>query len=504
MSLLGIDVGTTGCKAAAFSVEGQALAGAYREYPTLHPREGWAELDSRQVWSCVCETIAEVARGTAADPVTALCVSSMGEAMTPVSRDREILGNCILSSDTRGGEYITRLAEAFTPAAFYAINANIPGVNYSLPKLLWTRDHDPRLCERADRFVLWGDLVTYLLGGEAVTSQSLASRTLLLDTRAGDWSEALLEATGIPRRMLPLVRASGTLAGEVSDGMAARLGLPRGVAMVVGGHDQCCNALGAGIVRAGRAVCGIGTFECITPVYERIPAAATLLAHGLNVEHHVLPGLFVSFLYNQSGSLVRWFRDTFAAADRQHLAAGEDLYDRLAAEMPAGPSRLLVLPYFEMTGPPGFVADAAGAIVGLRTDTTRGEILKAIMESTTFYFAECLPALGALGITATEYVATGGGARSDAWLQIKADVFGVPFLRPRHADGSVLGAAMLAGLATGALDNPAAAAGAWVRIERVFEPDPARHARYRERLAAYRELFPRLHPLLRSPAPPVR
>lgn len=498
MSLLGIDVGTTGCKAAAFSLAGNCLASAYREYPSILPQQGWAELDSRLVWSRVCEVLAEVAFRTAADPVTALCISSMGEAMTPVSRDREILGNSIVSSDTRGAEYIAALKAKIDQRAFYNINPNILGPQYSLPKLLWTREHAPAVYEKADKFLLWGDLVAYMLGGDAVTSLALANRTLLLDIRTEDWSDTLLAATGIPRTKLPVPRPSGTVAGQVSDAMAAKLGLPRGVAIVVGAHDQCCNALGGGITRAGKAVCGIGTYECITPVYDHIPDTDTMLANGLNVEHHVLPGLYVSFIYNQSGALVRWFRDTFAAADRRLVPAGEDIYDRLTREMPAEPSRLLVLPYFEMTGPPGFVPDAAGAIVGLKMDTSRGEILKAIMESVSFYFAEATNALKAVGIDTSAFIATGGGAKSDAWLQIKADVFGVPFLRPRYADGSVFGAAMLAGLATGKLTSPAEAVAQWVKIERAFEPDAKRHARYREKQAAYRQLYPTLEPLLRG------
>ena len=110
-----------------------------------------------------------------------------------------------------------------------------------------------------------------------------------------------------------------------------------------------------------------------------------MLSYGLNVEHHVLPGLYVSFIYNQAGALVRWFRDTFASADCKLLREGESIYEVLAAEIPSGPTRLLTLPYFEITGPPGFVSEASGVIVGLKTSTTRGEILKSIMECVTFY-----------------------------------------------------------------------------------------------------------------------
>jgi xylulokinase len=496
VSLLGIDVGTTGCKAAAFSLDGALLASAYREYPTEHPQPGWAELDSRRVIGRVEETIAEVAAAARADPVTALCVSSMGEAMTPVSADRRILGPSILMTDARGADLVVPLIERFGRRALYGINPNVPGPLYSLPKLLWIRRHRPALYEQAHKFLLWSDLVAFMLGAAPATSYSLANRTMLFDIRREDWSDALLDASGIAREKLARCAPSGAVAGTVSDGAAARLGLPQGVAIVVGGHDQCCNSLGAGIARAGPAVCGIGTFECITPTYDRIPDSATMLESGLGVEHHVLAGLYVSFIHNQSGSLVRWFRDTFAAADNRLLGPGEDIYDALALEMPAEPTGLLVLPHFEPSGAPEMISNSAGAIVGLKMDTTRGEILKAIMESATFWFAGAMDRLKRMRIDTSEFIATGGGARSDPWLQIKADVFGVPFVRPAITETGTLGAAILAGMATGALASAEDGISRFVRRRRVFEPDPRRHAIYRERLTAYQQLYPRLKDLL--------
>jgi len=496
MSLLGIDIGTTGCKVAAFSAGGRSLADAYREYATLHPQPGRAELDSRGVLECVWQAIGEVAAQTRGDPVTALCISSMGEAVTPVTADREILDNCILHVDIRGAEELDELLQGTDTEWFYEINPNILGPNYSLPKLLWLRKHQPDLYDRADKFLLWGDLVAFMLGCEPTTSFSLANRTLLFDIRKEDWSPELLELGGIEREKLPDCVSSGSITGTVSDAMAEKLGLPRGVAVVSGGHDQSCNSLGAGICRAGKAICGIGTVECITPAYDHIPEGGQMLERGLNVEHHILPGLYVSFIYNQSGTLVRWFRDTFAAADSKALPQGQDIYDALAAEMPEGPTRLLTLPYFEPTGAPHFIADASGVIAGLKMTTTRGEILKSIMESATFYFVESLDALKSIGIDTSSFVATGGGAKSDAWLQIKADVFGVPFIRPRITECGILGAAILAGVSTGVFKDPEEGIAQFVEHDRVFEPDQQRHRIYRELHGRYQRLYPAVKDLL--------
>ncbi len=488
MSLLGLDVGTSGCKAAAYSLDGACLATAYREYDELHPRPNWAELDSRAVMAFVFETIAEVAAETKADPVTALCVSTMGEAMTPVSASGEILGNSMLGVDLRGAAHVDRLKEEMGQEAFYAINPNILAPNYSLPKLLWMREHDPETYGQTWKFLLWGDLVYFRLGGRPVTSHSHANRTLLYDIRGEDWSPTLLEWAGIEREKLPDCVPSGTIAGTVSDAVAEKLGLSKGVQIVVGGHDQCCNSLGAGICEAGQAVCGMGTVECITPTFGHIPEAAAMLGNGLNVEHHLLKGLYVSFIYNQSGVLVKWFRDTFAN--------GEISYEALTAEMPETPTRLLVLPHFEITGAPDFITNSAGLIAGLRTNTQRGEILKAIMESATFYFAESIDALRAMGIDTSEFIATGGGAKSDAWLQIKADILGIPFVRPKITECGTLGAAILAGLATGAFSDAKEGIEVFVERDRVFEPDPGRHEAYRDLYGQYRKVYPAMKDVL--------
>ncbi len=497
MSLLGVDVGTTGCKAVAFSVEGCTLAGGYREYPTVRPQPGWAELDGPTVWESVCAVIREAAEGAerAGDPVEALCAGSMGEAVAMVTRDRTVFGRSLLSSDLRGGEYIEGLCRRYSQERFYRINPNILGVHYTLPKLLWLRDHEPERFARADYFLLWGDAVPFLLGGEAVATYSLANRTLLFDLWREDWSEELLAFARLPREKLGACVPAGKVVGRVSDHAARVCGLKPGVLLVSGGHDQCCNALGAGLVRPGQAVCGIGSFECLTPVYAEIPEPHRLLRHGLNIEHHVLPGLYVSFLYNQGGSLVKWFRDVFAAAEKRSEA---DVYALLNAEVPEMPTRLLVLPHFETTGPPRFIADSAGAIVGLRAGTSRGEIFKAVLEGETFYFVESLAALREMGIDTSRFFVTGGGARSDRWLQIKADIWGVPIIRPRVTEAGVLGAALLAGMALGKYAGAEEAVRRCVAMDRVFEPDPVRHEFYRERAKLYEALYPALASLLRQ------
>ena len=397
----------------------------------------------------------------------------------------------ILSSDTRGEEYIEQLRKNPGQQKFYGINPNILGINYSLPKLQWTRDKKPELFKKPDHFLLWADAVCFLLGAEPVTNNSHANMTLLFDMNRQDWSENLLGLTGIPREKLGRIVPGGSSIGTVSDSMAGELSLGTGVKIIAGGHDQCCNSLGSGSISAGSAVCGIGSYECITPCFDRIPNSGDMLKTGLNVENHLIPGLYLSFIYNQSGTLVKWFRDTFASAEKD---VG-NIYDVLSGEMSGHPTSILVLPYFEPTGSPHFISNASGIIAGLKTSTKRGEILRAIMESSSYYFADSIESLGRLGIRIEEISATGGGAKSDKWLQMKADIFGVPFTRLRITEGSVLGAAMLAGISTGRF-SAEDAVNIFVKEDRSFCPDSKRHECYRERIEIYRKLYKANHEIM--------
>lgn len=493
MSLLGIDVGTTGCKVALFSEQGALLASAATEYDARHPQPGWAELDAAAVWDAIRANIRTVTRRTAADPIRAVGASSMGEAAVPVTSDRQILGPSILNFDSRGAEYVDALATGMSNEQLYALNGNTLGNQYSITKLQWIRDQQPELYARADHFLHWSAFVAFMLGAEPCVDYSLANRTLLFDLAAGDWSDALLAWAGLDRAKLPRPVPSATVIGQVSREATDDLGLPAGIPIVAGAHDQCANAVGCGVIRSGSAAVSMGTYVCITPTFAERRAPEVMLARGLSTEHHAVPGQYVSFIYNHGGSIVKWYRNTFAAAEHwQAEAEDRDVYADLFDEVPAEPGSVMVLPHFAQTGPPEFIADSSGVLAGLRLETPRGMILKGIIESVTFYLKEVLDGLDGTGIVIDDYRAVGGGSRSDRWIQTCADILGAPFTRPVVTEAGALGAAIIAGVGCGAFADYADGVAAMVRLDRTFEPDRERHARYMERYEKYRALWPLL------------
>ncbi|MCX5769401.1 MAG: FGGY family carbohydrate kinase [Candidatus Hydrogenedentes bacterium] len=502
MSLLGIDVGTTGCKACAFSVEGNLLASAYQEYDILRRQHGWSEMDVPRVWEKIKATIRAVASQTRKDPVRALAVSSLGEAMVPVTHDRRIVGPSLLNNDIRGEEFLGHLSARFDNARLYTINGNTLGNHYGLTKLLWLRAHQPQTFHSADKFLLWGSFVPFMLGADPVVDYSLANRTLLFDIAQQKWSPELLAGAGLEQAKLPDLAPSGTAIGHISTAAAEDLGLPRNVLLATGAHDQCAGALGCGAILPGRTMLGMGTYLCLVPVFTERQKPESMIPRGLNTEHHAVPGHFVTFIYNQGGVLFKWYRDTFAAAERDAARkTGDDVYAPLLAEMPPGPSTVTVLPHFTATGPPDFITDSCGIITGLHLDTSRGDILKGILEGAVFYLRECIQSLPP-AIQVNEIRVVGGGAKSPQWIQLTADILGCPLLRPTLTEAGALGAAIMAGVASRAYTTFTQGVQASVRIQKSFEPAPQLKAPYHQRFAQYAQLWPHIKNYVNLPPHP--
>jgi len=246
-------------------------------------------------------------------------------------------------------------------------------------------------------------------------------------------------------------------------------------------------------------MCGMGSYLCVVPVFSRRPQPAAMLAQGLNTEHHAAPGRYVSFLYTRGGSLVKWFRDTFARQDRDMAAEkGRDIYELLLAEMPPQPGRLVVLPRFAPMGPPDFASDAAGVIAGMTLETTRGDILRGIIEGTLFHARDMVESIVAAGVAIKEFRAVGGGSKSAAWVGMCADILGRPIVRSRVTEAGCLGAAIMAGIGCNAFSGFPEGVEAMVSLGDRLEPDAGRQREYERGYRRYQALWPLLKDYVRS------
>ncbi len=492
MSLMGLDVGTTGCKANVFDLEGRLLASAYEEYPLLTPRPGWLELDPEQIWRSVAKVVNQAAADAAGDPVRALAISCLGEAGALLDREGRVLRPSIVCFDNRAQPLFDQWLQDQDPVELMRITGQPPSQMYSLAKLMWVKANEPDLYRRLWKYLCYEEFLIYRMGLPPTTDYSVASRTMAFDVRGEQWSERVCALADISPDLFADAKPSGTIVGELGDAAAKELGLPKDCKVVTGGHDQPCGAVGAGVIAPGVAMDATGTTECIAFAFDHIVADEHMMRHNFCCAHHVAPGLYMTLTFNLTGgNLLKWFRDTLAGEQRlQAEQRGVDVYDILMEEMVEEPTDLFVLPHFAMTGTPYLDADPTGAIVGLKLTTTRGELVKAIVEGITYEMKLNLALVKDAGIRVDELRAIGGAAKSDRWLQIKADMFNTPVVKLSVTEAASLGVALAAGAATGAYASLREAVEQVVKPETVFEPDPRRAAAYDEKLAQYRELYP--------------
>jgi xylulokinase len=496
-TLIGLDVGTTGCRAVLFDEDGEVSASAGREYPVDLPRPGWAEQDIEQVWGLALEAMGEAVAAAGKPDVAAIGLSVHGEAVTPLDEAGRPLRPTILGMDTRTEAQNAWLSERFGGRAlFERTGMPIHTIN-SLPKLLWIREHEPVVWERAARFALVEDLFIGRMTGQWAISRCLASRTQLADLATGDWDPGILGAIGLERERLSAVRPSGTAVGELALELTSAIGLARPPLVVTGGHDQACGALGAGLTEPGLASVSTGTAEVVEVTLASPLVSRPLFEGNVSVYHHVVPGLYLAMTLNHSGGLaLRWFRDAFCEP-QVALAAetAQDAYDLILADATGDPGSLLVLPHFSGSGTPTLDTESRAAILGLTFSTSRADIAKAILEGLTHELRINLELLREGGVRIDVLRAIGGGARSPRWLQLKADITGIPVSTPRVTEAAALGAALLAGCGAGLFDSPAAAAARCLRPGESYTPDAARHAAYDRQHEVYRELYPAIAPI---------
>ena len=493
---MGVDIGTSGCKAVVFDETAKQVGSAYREYDLICPQPGWAELDSDEVMVKCFEVIAASVAQAPDGSVCGLGISSQGEAFTPVDANGKSLCRAMVSSDTRAARYATQWSEKFGVERLYQITGQTAHPMYTLFKLLWLKDNQPDIWTRADRFFCFEDLLQYRLGLDPAIGWPLAGRTMLFDVRRHQWSEEILDAVGLSSEKLARPIPSGCAAGNVPAKIARNLGLPDDVIVAAGGHDQTCGALGAGATDPGVAMYATGTVECITPVFSEPIFSDDLRENNLCTYDAALPDMYATVAFSLTGgNILKWFRDEFGAAEVQQAEkTGVNPYDLLLAAMSDKPSGLMVLPYFTPSATPYFDIETPGAILGLRLSTTRAQIIRALLEGVGFEMLLNLDILERSGHRVSELRTVGGGAKSKIWTQLKADVMGRPIVVLEVTEAGSLGAAILARTArTG--ESPSDIAARWVRPVCTVQPRSEFADYYRGRLDLYKRLYPTLREL---------
>jgi len=496
MSYLGIDIGTSGSKVIAFDIEGKQIAEASREYPLIKDQPDWAELDAQQIIDHCFAMIKEVASKTKHDPISGLGISCQGEAFTAVDKNGKIVCNAMVSSDLRAKNIAQKWNEEFGGKKLYEITGHTAHPLFTLFKLEWVRDNRPEIWNSAEKILCFEDLLLFKLGIDPAISYSLAGRTLLFDIRQEKWNDEILNKLGLDKNKLAKPLPSGTIAGKIPKHIAEQLGLQPDVIAVVGGHDQPCATMGAGINKAGVSMYALGTVVCVAPVFDKPVFKEDLYKNNICTYHHVVPGQYISLGYNLTGgNMLQWCRDQLAREEKQiALQEGKNAYDIMLENIPEQPTSLLTLPYFHSSGTPYFETELGGAILGLRSSTTKEDIIKALLEGMTMEMRLNLNIMEDAGISIKHLHMTGGGAKNRKLVQLKADVLGLPVSTLKVTEAGCLGVAMLACAAHKQLSITELIRN-WVKIVSVVEPHTERARVYSEKFNTYKKLYPVLKKL---------
>jgi xylulokinase len=458
--LVGIDVGTSGVKALALSPTGEILGRAEREYPLSTPQPGWAEQDPEDWWTASRAALDELGLEPAS-----IGFSGQMHGLVVLDEAERVLRPAILWNDQRTGAECAEIEERVGLEHLIALTGNRAQTGFTAPKLLWLRKHEPETYARVRHVLLPKDYVRLRLTGRHAIDAADASGTLLFDVANRRWSEDVLEALELPGEWLPPAHESTAIGGA---------------------GDQAAGALGVGVDAPGPLSVVLGTSGVVfgaLAAYRPEPEAR------LHTFCHAVPGTWhaMGVMLSAAGSL-QWLR----------AALGKPSYDELLGEAgswPPGTEGLLFAPYLQGERTPHADPDARGAFTGLSLRHDRGALTRAVLEGVAYGLRDSLELLRAVGVEAEVARVSGGGARSELWLEIVASVLGLPLERTEAEEGAAYGAALLGGVEAGVFADAHEAVAACVRVRSRVEPNPAWQAAYEHGYAQYRRLYPTLRSL---------
>jgi xylulokinase len=427
--------------------------------------------------------------------VQALCLSSHGETFVALDVNGRPLASAILNQDSRATAEAAWCEAAIGRKRLFQITGLVTHPMYSVPKIIWLRQHRPDIFASTARFVTLIGYILQRMGLPPYTDYSLASRFLAFDIHNRCWSDEILAAAGLSKDRLPVPVPAGAIAGKLDSGAASDLGLHPGTLVVLGGHDQPCGALGVGVIGGGRVSDSIGTYECILAGSDAPSLTDAALAASLNSYCHVVPDKFVTIAYFPSGIMLKWLHDLLYSNGSGRISAEtiaegieSDHYAFLEAHAPEGPTGLCITPHLIGTCNPEFNPHARGVITGLNPRITRSELYKGVLEGLACELSLITAVLAEGAGDFDDIYVTGGGSRSALGLQLRAALTGRRLHVMRSQEAVCLGTAILAGVAAGEYRDVRQAVEQVVHEAAVFSPDPAIAASYADQVNRYRML----------------
>lgn len=492
--LMGIDIGTTGCKTILVDNMGTVVAREIEGYPFYSPKHGWAEQNPQDWWEAVKKTIGKITKSHIEEikNLRGIGLSGQMHGLVALDESSSVVRPAILWNDQRTEKQCNDIYEkvgGIEGLLKYTNNRMLPG--YTGGKILWVREQEPDNFKRICKFLNPKDYIRYRLTGEFATEVSDASGTGLFDVKGRAWSNSLLDKLEIPPDWMPQCYESTEISGTVIEQQSRGLGLPDSLPVVGGGGDSVIQTLGTGVIKSDVLMTTIGTAGIISTAlreYRENPGGKLqIFCNVLPAEWHVM-GVTLA-----AGGSMRWVREALAHSELEiaHLT-GEDIYtiiSREAEQSSPGSNGLIFLPYLQGERCPHTDPNARGAFIGLSHNTKKSHFFRSVMEGVIFSFRDVGEIFTQLGMSFKNIATSGGGAQSNLWRQIHADIFKKKVITVNGSrEGAAYGAAIVAGVGLGVWSDFNEAT-EFLKIETINEPDNRNYTLYDHYFSIYQNLY---------------
>ena len=480
---IGADLGTSALKLLLVDTEGNIVNTVTKTYDVCFPNPGWSEQSPEDWWKALVSGVKELVKDIDKASVGGIGVGGQMHGLVILDENDNVIRPAILWNDGRTAKETDYLNEVIGQKKLAKLTGNIAFAGFTAPKILWVKENEPENFKKISKIMLPKDYINYKLTGVFSMDYSDASGTLLLDVENKCWSQEMVDICGIDFSLLPTLYESYDKTGDVLPSILEELGLEGKITVVAGAGDNAAAAIGTGTVVDGKCNISLGTsgtFFVSSENYARLNNNAIHSFCHANGEYHVM-GCILS-----AASCNKWLCDeilkTTDYAKEQELISDDML----------GRNDVYFLPYLMGERSPINDTDARGTLVGMRLDTTRQDIVQAILEGVAFAVKDNLEVAKEAGVNVTRSTLCGGGGKSPLWRKIMADVLNIPIDIPSAEEGPGFGGAVLAMVGDGVYDNIGACAEKFVSVKGTVLPDPQIAARYEERYNKFKCLYPSL------------
>lgn len=496
--LLGIDIGTSGCKIALFSRDGSVVCSNTEEYPVYYPAPGFVEQDPNEWWEAICRGSKKLITQNNVSPVDIAGVGVDGQSWAAIAVDEngDVLTRNPIWMDTRSESICRELNETVGEDRLFAVSGNPLKAQYTTGKIIWYKKNKPDVYNKINKILQSNSYIVYKMTDVMSHDMSQGYGLHCFDMKKGKWDMDMCKALGIKSNLLPDLAACHEVVGTISESAAAKMGLVKGIPVVAGGLDAACGTLGAGVLEHGQTQEQGGQAGGMSICLKEYCADKRLI-----LGYHVVPGRWLlQGGTTGGGGVMRWFHEQFGFEER--LKAGETggssmaLLDELAKTVPAGSDGVVFLPYMAGERSPIWDEKAKGVFYGLDYSKTKAHLTRAVMEGAAYALLHNIEVAEGAGAAVGTMRAMGGAANSRFWTQMKADLTGRPIEVPGSDTATTLGAALLAGVGVGVYRDFAEAVSETVKVKRRHEPSEQNKNEYNRGYGTYLALYTALKDLM--------